>query len=88
MLYRFCFLDAHDRTAASEEIEVASLLDAIARVHMLLKQSPHQETVEVWLGEIKPPRRGCAPLALGRIMQHRVGALRQVGRQGNTALSV
>jgi len=31
MLYRFCFLDAHDRTVTSEEIEVGTLLDAIAR---------------------------------------------------------
>jgi hypothetical protein len=50
MLYRFCFLDAQDRDAASEEVEVASLLDAIARAHMMLKQRPHHETVEVWLG--------------------------------------
>ena len=50
MLYRFCFLDAQDRPGASEEIEVNSLLDAVARAHMLLKQRPHYETVEVWLG--------------------------------------
>ena len=50
MLYRFCFLDAQDCTAVSEEIEVNSLLDAVARAHMLLKQRPHYETVEVWLG--------------------------------------
>ncbi len=50
MLYRFCFLDAQDCTAASEEIEVNSLPDAIARAHMMLKQRPHHETGEVWLG--------------------------------------
>ena len=50
MLYRFCFLDARDCTATSEEIEVNSLPDAIARAHMMLKQRPHHETVEVWLG--------------------------------------
>jgi hypothetical protein len=50
MLYRFYFLDAQDHAVASEEIEVASLLDAIARAHMLLIQRPHHETVEVWLG--------------------------------------
>ena len=49
MLYRFCFHDAQDRPGASEEIEVSSLLDAVARAHMLLKQRPHYETVEVWL---------------------------------------
>jgi hypothetical protein len=50
MLYRFCLLDAQDRPAASEEIEVNSLIDAIARARMLLKQRPHHEAVEVWLG--------------------------------------
>jgi hypothetical protein len=50
MLYRFCFLDPQDRTAVSEEIEVTSLLDAMARAHMLLIQRPHHEAVEVWLG--------------------------------------
>jgi hypothetical protein len=50
MLYRFCFLDAHDRTVTSEEIEVATLLDAIARAHLLLKLRPHHELIEVWLG--------------------------------------
>ena len=29
MLYRFCFLDAHDRTVTSEEIEVGTLLDVL-----------------------------------------------------------
>ena len=50
MLYRFCFLAAQDRPGASEEIEFNSLIDAIARAHMLLKQRPHHEAVEVWLG--------------------------------------
>jgi hypothetical protein len=50
MLYRFCFLDAQDHDAATEEIEVNSLLDAIARAHMMLTQRRHHETVEVWLG--------------------------------------
>ena len=50
MLYRFSFLDAQDRPGASEEIELASLLDAIARAHMMLKQRPHHDAVEVWLG--------------------------------------
>ena len=50
MLYRFCFLDAHDRTVTSEEIEVGTLLDAIARAHLLLKLRPHHELIEVRLG--------------------------------------
>ena len=50
MLYRFCFLDAQDRRGASEEMELNSLIDAMARAHMLLKQRPHHQTVEVWLG--------------------------------------
>jgi hypothetical protein len=50
MLYRFCFLNAQDHAVASDEMEVASLLDAIARAHMILTQRPHHETVEVWLG--------------------------------------
>jgi len=49
MLYRFCFLDPQGRIATSEEIEVNSLIDAIARAHMLLIQSPHHAAVEVWL---------------------------------------
>ena len=50
MLYRFCFLDAQDRPGASEEIDLNSLIDAMARAHILLKQRPHHEAVEVWLG--------------------------------------
>ena len=50
MLYRFCFLDAQDRPAASEEIEVVSLVHAVAGAHMMLKQRPHHDAVEVWLG--------------------------------------
>ena len=50
MLYRFCFLDAQDRPAASEEIEAVSLVHAIARAHMMLKQRPQHDAVEVWLG--------------------------------------
>ncbi len=50
MLYRFCFLDAQDRAAASEELEVRSLIDAMAKAHMLLKARPQHEAIEVWLG--------------------------------------
>jgi hypothetical protein len=50
MLYRFCFFDADDRAAASEELEVRSLLDAMARAHMLLKSRPHHQAIEVWVG--------------------------------------
>ena len=50
MLYRFCFLDAQDRPGASEEIEVNSLIEAMARAHTLLIQRPHHGAVEVWLG--------------------------------------
>jgi hypothetical protein len=50
VLYRFCFLDAQDCPVASEEIEVLSLVHAVARAHMMLKQRPHHDAVEVWLG--------------------------------------
>jgi len=49
VLYRFCFLDAQDRAAASEEPEVVSLVDTIARARMMLTQRPHHEATEVWL---------------------------------------
>lgn len=48
MLYRFCFLDAQDRIAVQEEIEAKSLMDAIARAHMLLQHRPHYPEIEVW----------------------------------------
>jgi hypothetical protein len=50
MLYRFCFFDAKDRAAASEELEARSLIHAIARAHMLLKARPQHEAIEVWIG--------------------------------------
>jgi hypothetical protein len=50
MLYRFTCLDAHDHTVSTEEIEASSLIDAIAKAHMMLKSRPHHETVEVWRG--------------------------------------
>ena len=50
MLYRFACLDAHDNAASTEEIDARSLIDAIAKAHMMLKSRPHHETVEVWLG--------------------------------------
>jgi hypothetical protein len=50
MLYRFCFFDAEEHAAATEELEVPSLIDAMARAHMLLKARPQHETIEVWLG--------------------------------------
>ena len=50
MLYRFSCLDAHDQAVSTEEIEARSLIDAIAKAHMMLKFRPHHETVEVWLG--------------------------------------
>ena len=49
MLYRVFFLDAQDRTAASEELEVVSLVDAIARARMMPTQRPHHEAIEVRL---------------------------------------
>ena len=58
MLYRFCFLDAHDRIVATEEIEVRSLLDAIARAHMMLEQRPHHVLIEVWQGNKRAYRAG------------------------------
>ena len=50
MLYRFTCLDAHDNALSTEEIDARSLIDAIAKAHMMLKSRPHRETVEVWLG--------------------------------------
>ena len=50
MLYRFTCLDAHDSAVSTEEIDARSLIDAIAKAHMMLKSRPHHETVEVWLG--------------------------------------
>jgi hypothetical protein len=35
---------------STEEIDARSLIDAIAKAHMMLKSRPHHETVEVWLG--------------------------------------
>ena len=49
MLYRFSCLDADDRAVSTEEIEARSLIDAIAKAHMMLKSRPPQ-TIEVWLG--------------------------------------
>lgn len=50
MLYRFAFIDAQGRTISAEEIEARSLVDAVARAHMLLKSRPHHDAIEVWLG--------------------------------------
>src|SRR5438477_11248761 len=46
MLYRFACLDAHDNAASTEEIDARSLIDAIAKAHMMLKSRPHHETVD------------------------------------------
>ena len=50
MLYRFACLDAHDNAVSTEEIDARSLIDAIAKAHMMLKSRSHHETVEVWHG--------------------------------------
>ena len=50
MLYRFSCLDAHNNPVSTEEIEASSLIDAIAKAHMMLKARPHHETIEVWRG--------------------------------------
>jgi hypothetical protein len=50
MLYRFSCLDAEDNAVSTEEIEARSLIDAIAKAHMMLKARPHHATIEVWLG--------------------------------------
>jgi len=47
---KFPQTDEQDHPAASEEIEVVSLVHALARAHMMLKQRPHHDAVEVWLG--------------------------------------
>ena len=49
-LYRCCFLDAQDEIEAVEEIEVASLPDAITRADVMLKRRPHHSVVEIWAG--------------------------------------
>ena len=50
LLHRFTCLDAHDQAGSTEEIDARSLMDAIAKAHMMMKSRPHHETVEVWLG--------------------------------------
>ena len=50
LLHRFTCLDAHDQAGSTEEIDARSLMDAIAKAHMMMKLRPHHETVEVWLG--------------------------------------
>ena len=50
LLYRFACLDAHDNAVSTEEIEARSLIDAIAKAHMMLRSRPHHAMVEVWLG--------------------------------------
>jgi hypothetical protein len=50
MLYRFSCLDADDRAVTTEDIEARSIIDAIAKAHMMLKVRPHHQTIEVWLG--------------------------------------
>jgi hypothetical protein len=37
MLYRFTCLDAHGQAGSTDEIEARSLIDAIAKAHMMLK---------------------------------------------------
>ena len=49
-VYRFCFMDAQDHVVSSEEIELNSLIDAMARAHILIKMRPHHPAVEVRLG--------------------------------------
>jgi len=41
-----------DRPAASEELEAMSLLDALARAHMMLRQRTHHEAVEAGLDSL------------------------------------
>ena len=50
MLYRFSCPDADERAVITEEMEARSLIDAIAKAHMMLKVRPHHETIEIWLG--------------------------------------
>ena len=49
MLYRFNCLDADNNPVSTEEIDARSLIDAIAKAHMMLTARAHHETVEVWL---------------------------------------
>ena len=48
MLYRFSCLDAQEQAVSTERMDARSLIDAIAKAHMMLKSRPHYETVEVW----------------------------------------
>src|SRR5437764_41780 len=41
MLYRFACLDAHDNAVSTEEIEARSLIDALAKAHMMLRSPRH-----------------------------------------------
>src|SRR3984893_18905337 len=81
MLYRFSCLDAHDQAVSTEEIEARSLIDAIAKAHMMLKSRPHHETVEVWRGNNLAYQTRNGPIlapkwARGAISEHRQVALR------------
>jgi hypothetical protein len=49
-LYRCHFLDTQDRIEAHEEIDAASLADAIDRANAMLAERPHHNVVEVWAG--------------------------------------
>jgi len=49
-VYRFSFIDDQGHVVSSEELEVNSLIDAMAKAHMLLKTRPHHPAIEVWLG--------------------------------------
>lgn len=49
-LYRCHFLDNRDHIEAHEEIDAASLADAIDRANAMLAERPHHKVVEVWAG--------------------------------------
>ena len=74
MLYRFVCLDAHDNAASTEEIDARSLIDAIAKAHMMLKSRPHHETVEVWLGNSLAYRAQGSRCGVGQFNLRQVGA--------------
>jgi hypothetical protein len=49
-LYRCHFLNTRDRIESSEEIEAATLFDAMDRANAMLKERSHHDAVEVWAG--------------------------------------
>src|SRR5437763_5899 len=74
LLHRFTCLDAHDQAGSTDEIEARSLIDAIAKAHMMLKSRPHYQTVEVLDRE-----QACLSCPQGSHSSGVVGSRRYIG---------